>query len=67
MDLKAWNADFREFNGFSRIFSRFHSKLTEHVLLVLHGFKGTSERIRENPPNPRKSAFHYYFMTLKKR
>ncbi|MCL2049963.1 MAG: hypothetical protein FWG87_14675 [Defluviitaleaceae bacterium] len=23
-----------------------------------HGFKNTPERIRENPPNPRESAFH---------
>ncbi|MCL2049475.1 MAG: hypothetical protein FWG87_12205 [Defluviitaleaceae bacterium] len=25
-----------------------------------HGLKNTSERIRENPLNPRKSAFHAF-------
>ncbi|MCL2048715.1 MAG: hypothetical protein FWG87_08305 [Defluviitaleaceae bacterium] len=59
--LRAWNADFRGFNGFSRIFSRFHSKLTKcelRGLLITRILKNTPDRIRVNPPNPRKSAFH---------
>ncbi|MCL2047726.1 MAG: hypothetical protein FWG87_03260 [Defluviitaleaceae bacterium] len=30
----------------------------------LHRFKNTSEKIRENPLNPRKSAFHKSFVIL---
>jgi len=61
--LKAWNADFRGFGGFSRILSGVFFKIRVNKNLrnlCSVSFLWTQERIRENPLNPRKSAFHNF-------
>ncbi|MCL2049310.1 MAG: hypothetical protein FWG87_11365 [Defluviitaleaceae bacterium] len=56
MDLKTIKHGFNGFTQISRIRSRSHSKLTQHILHGLHGLHGFSHErirvIRENPLNP---------------
>ncbi|MCL2048666.1 MAG: hypothetical protein FWG87_08040 [Defluviitaleaceae bacterium] len=59
--MEEWNADFRGFSGFSRILSGVFIRTRAIKLprsLCFVSFSLKREKIRENPLNPRKSAFH---------